>query len=58
MYKPSYTGTPPINSSIAAAIDELYELRLESLLSVDDLVTAVVNELVVCVVQPFNAAFY
>lgn len=38
-------GTPAINTSIAQAIDTLYELRLESLLSVDDLVTAVVKEL-------------
>lgn len=38
-------GTPPLNSTITSAIDELYELRLESLLSVDDLVTAVFQAL-------------
>jgi len=38
-------GTPPINSTIAAAIDQFYEMRLETLLSVDDLVAAVIKAL-------------
>lgn len=41
-------GTPTINSSIAEIIDTLYEMRLETLLSVDDLVAAVVKVLEVC----------
>lgn len=42
---PLKSGTPPIDDSIAKAIDDLYELRLESLLSVDDLVKEVVQTL-------------
>ena len=38
-------GTPAINDSIADAIDTLYQLRLESLLSVDDLVSYIVKHL-------------
>lgn len=34
-----------MNSTIVKAVDELYEMRLETLLSVDDLVTAVVDAL-------------
>ena len=39
------TGTPAINDTIEKVIDELYELRLESLLSVDDFVSEVVDTL-------------
>lgn len=38
-------GTPPMTDAIEGVIDTLYEMRLETLLSVDDLVTAVVNAL-------------
>ena len=38
-------GTPSINTTIAEIIDTLYEMRLETLLSVDDLVTEVVKTL-------------
>lgn len=38
-------GTPSINTTIAETIDTLYEMRLETLLSVDDLVTEVVKTL-------------
>ena len=41
----SNLGTPTINTTIAEAIDTLYEMRLETLLSVDDLVSAVVKTL-------------
>ena len=38
-------GTPPMTSEIQQAIDDLYEMRLGTLLSVDDLVTAVISAL-------------
>lgn len=38
-------GTPPMNTTIANAVDLLYEMRLETLLSVDDLVSAVMQAL-------------
>ena len=38
-------GTPAINDTIEKLIDDLYELRLESLLSVDDLVSEVIDTL-------------
>ena len=38
-------GTPPMTDAIEGVVDTLYEMRLETLLSVDDLVTAVVNAL-------------
>ena len=41
----TYLGTPPIDDKIAKTIDELYQMRLETLLSVDDLVAAVVKAL-------------
>jgi hypothetical protein len=41
-------GTPSINASIEGIIDTLYEMRLETLLSVDDLVAAVMKTLKVC----------
>ena len=44
-----FLGTPPINSTIAKAIDDLYQLRLESLLSVDDLVNDIVKTLEVII---------
>lgn len=39
------SGTPPMTDAIEGVVDTLYEMRLETLLSVDDLVTAVVNAL-------------
>lgn len=36
-------GTPPLNSTIEGAIDDLYQLRIESLYSVDDLVHGVMQ---------------
>lgn len=47
-------GTPLINDSIAEIIDTLYEMRLETLLSVDDLVAAVMNTLEVGHCQVFG----
>ena len=41
-------GTPSINATIEGIIDTLYEMRLETLLSVDDLVAAVMKTLEVC----------
>ena len=46
-------GTPSINATIEGIIDTLYEMRLETLLSVDDLVAAVMKTLEVC-----NAIIY
>lgn len=40
-----HLGTPPMTDAIEGVVDTLYEMRLETLLSVDDLVTAVVNAL-------------
>lgn len=38
-------GTPPLDASTVTLIDELYQRRLESLLSVDDLVSEVLDAL-------------
>ena len=38
-------GTPSIDANIEGIIDTLYEMRLETLLSVDDLVSAVMKTL-------------
>ena len=38
-------GTPSIDANIEGIIDTLYEMRLETLLSVDDLVAAVMKAL-------------
>lgn len=38
-------GTPSIDDKIAKTIDTLYQMRLETLLSVDDLVAAVMKAL-------------
>ncbi len=41
----TYTGTDPLNTTRAEKVDFLYQQRLASLLSVDDLVTDVVTAL-------------
>ena len=41
-------GTPVMTEQVMGLVDELYEMRLESLLSVQDLVEAVVEALEVC----------
>ena len=38
-------GTPVMTEQVMGLVDELYEMRLESLLSVQDLVEAVVEAL-------------
>ena len=38
-------GTPPMTEEVIGLVDELYEMRLESLLSVQDLVEAVITTL-------------
>ena len=40
-----HPGTPSMDATIAQLTDTLYEMRLETLLSVDDLVAAVLNVL-------------
>lgn len=43
-----------MDATIAEITDTLYEMRLETLLSVDDLVAAVMNVLEVCLWLPSN----
>ena len=44
-YVNDLTGTPVMTEEVMGLVDDLYEMRLESLLSVQDLVEAVVKAL-------------
>lgn len=41
----SYLGTPVMTEQVIGLVDDLYEMRLETLLSVQDLVEAVIKTL-------------